>query len=203
MARAKTKAAGANLPVPQSDAEAEQMIAQLGAIQRDLAEAQNHHNAQVSALETAFAEVKKASQQAQTAITEGLAIWASAHRDRLTNGGRTKTVQLASGVILWRLGASSVTHRALKVDEVVALVWERINERFAIAEDKRRSRKDRETARIEAERFRQFLRTTVTLNKDAMHEDREFAETLPGVSFSNPGESFAVEPTVSQISEVA
>lgn len=203
MARAKTKAAGANLPVPQSDAEAEQMIAQLGAIQRDLVEAQNHHNAQVSALETAFAEVKKTSQQAQTAITEGLAIWASAHRDRLTNGGKTKTVQLASGVILWRLGVPSVSHRPLKVEEVVESIAERVRALFDVVGDKATSRKDREAAVAEVDRLRRFLRTNITLNKDAMHEDRALAETLPGVSFSNPGESFAVEPTVSQIGEVA
>lgn len=205
MAKAKTKGIGTNLPVPQSDAEAEQQIAKLGALQRDLMTAQARHDASVAALETAHAEAKKVSEDDQKAIVEGLAVWASAHRERLTNGGKTKTVQLASGSILWREGRYSVKHRPLRVEEVIDAVRDRVSAVIeALAKAKSARRRD-EVDRLEGERaaLGSFLRFKVELNKEAMLADRIVAETVPGVTIPRGPEEFAVEPLASQIGEVA
>lgn len=205
MARAKTKAAGTNLPVPQNDAEAEQLVAQLGVRQRDLVTAKAHHDAAVAALETEWAKVKKESEEAQKAITEGLAIWASANRERLTNGGKSKTVHLPTGTVLWREGRYSVKHRGLTNENVVEAIRERISMLETAMAEAKRERRNVEAAEHYAkiQILEGFLRTKVEPNKDAMLAAREVAETVRGVTIPRAAEEFAVEPLASQIREVA
>lgn len=205
MARAKTKAAGTNLPVPQNDAEAEQLIAQLGALQRDHAQAQARHDAVIAHHEEEHGKAVKAFQDRQTAIIEGLLVWATANRDRLTDGGRTKTVQLASGEIAWKFGTPAVAHRGLKQEDVVARIRGRLEAIHAEAQQHKRERRHEAAEQAMAE-FRMlglFIRTKATLDKEAMHANRRLAETIDGVTFTTPGEDFAVTPLASQISEVA
>ena len=203
MARAKTKAT--NLRVPQSDAEAEQMIAQLGASQRDQAEAKARHDAVIAGLEESYGKAVKAFQEAQAGLIEGISVWAAANRERLTAGGKTKTVQLASGTILWRDGRYAVKHPQLRVDDVILAVHDRIkqiNDQITASGTKLRTKA---TAPLweELETLNGFLRGKITLNKDAMLAAREIAERVPGVSIPRGPEEFAVEPTASQIKEVA
>lgn len=203
MARAKTKAIA--LRVPQSDAEAEQMIAQLGASKRDQVEAQTRHNAVIANLEESHAKAVKGFQNAQTALIEGISVWATAHRERLTNGGRTKTVKLASGEISWKFGTAAVVHRPLKQEDVVGRILAR---RDAVYAEALKHQTDRhheayEQAMSEFRMLGLFIRAKYSLDKDAMHANRPLAEKIEGVSFTTPGETFAVEPLASQIAEVA
>lgn len=204
MARAKTKGVGTNLPVPQTDAEAEQMIAQLGALQRDQVATKARHDASVAALETDHAQAKKASEQQQTALIEGLAIWASANRERLT-GGKTKTVHLPTGTLSWRDGRYAVRHGKLKIEDVIVAVRERRIEvvgLLATAKSERR-KDDVEQLTDTLAKLDTFLRPKVELSKDAMLAAREVAETVPGVTIPRGPEEFVVEPLASQIREVA
>ncbi|GJD93396.1 host-nuclease inhibitor Gam family protein [Methylobacterium iners] len=205
MARAKTKAAGTNLPVPQNDAEAEQLIAKLGASQRDQTEAQARHDAVIAAHEAEHGKTLKEFQEAQTAIIEALAIWASANRERLTQGGRSKTVQLPTGTVLWREGRFSVKHRGLRNEDVVEAIRERIAVLEAAMADAKQARRNVEAAEHYAkiQILEGFLRTKVEPNKDAMLAAREVAETVRGVIVTRSPEEFAVEPLASQIREVA
>lgn len=203
MARAKTKAP--NLRVPQNDAEAEQMIAQLGASQRDQAMAKARHSAVIARLEEDHGKATKEFKETQTALIEGISAWATAHRDRLTNGGRTKSVQLPTGEISWKFGVPSVVHRPLTQDDVVARILARRDAVYAEAQQYKRERRHEAHEKTMAE-FRMlglFVRTKFTLDKEAMHANRPLAETIEGVSFTKPGETFAVEPLASQIAEVA
>lgn len=200
MARAKTKAT--NLRVPQSDAEAERMIAQLGASQRDQAEAKARHDAVIADLETEHGKVMKAAQEEQAGLIEGISVWAAANRERLTAGGKTKTVQLASGTILWRDGRYAVKHRGLKEEDVVRAIHDRIDElREQAAGETRRSVALQ--LKAQADILDGCLRRTIKPNKDAMLAAREVAATVSGIVIDREPESFAVEPIVSQIGEVA
>lgn len=130
---------------------------------------------------------------------------AEANRDRLTNGGRTKKVQLTTGEIFWRLGTPAVAHRGLKVDDVVAAIRGRIEQVWAEAQaaKKKRNHGAAEAATAQYHALGLFLRVKTTIDKDAMQANRKLAESVPGVTFTNPGESFSVEPLASQIREVA
>lgn len=90
MPRAKTKAAGTNLPVPQNDAEAEQLIARLGVLQREDAAAQAVHDAQVAALEERRGIAVKVFQEVQGVIVDALNVWATANRERLTQAAGSR-----------------------------------------------------------------------------------------------------------------
>ena len=200
MARAKTKAT--NLRVPQNDAEAEQMIAQLGASQRDQVAAKVRQDAVIDALETEHGKVMKAFQEEQAGLTEGISVWAAANRERLTSGGKTKTVQLASGTILWRDGRYAVKHRGLKEEDVVRAVHDRIDElRGKAAGEPRRSVALQ--LKAQADVLEGCLRHIVKPNKDAMLAAREVAATVSGIVIEREPESFAVEPIASQIGEIA
>lgn len=202
MARAKTRAAGINLPVPQSDAEAEQMIARLGASQRDQAEAQARHDAVIAAHEAEHGKALRDYQDAQAAMIEGLSIWASANRERLTQGGKSKTVQLPTGKVLWREGRYAVKHRGLKVEDVAQAIQTRIAEILGLRATERR-KSVAVALDAEADTLGGMLRRTVAPNKDAMLAAREVAEKIPGVTIERGPEEFVVEPLGSQIREVA
>lgn len=206
MPRAKTKAAGSNLPVPQSDAEAEQLIARLGVLQRDHAAAEAVHDGQVAALEEKHGAAVKVFQEAQGVIVDALSIWATANRERLTQGGKTKTVQLPTGTVLWRDGRFAVKHRGMKVEEVVTAIRQQIAsiENLLLHPPKGRRRPfPREALEQRLGVLRTFLRIKVDPNKEAMLAARELAETIPGVTVPRGPEEFAVEPLASQIREVA
>lgn len=202
MAKAKIKAAGTNLRVPQSDGEAELMLAQLGASQRDQADAQARHDAVIAAHEAEHGKAVKEFQDAQAAMIEGLSIWASANRQRLTQDGRTKTVQLPTGKLLWREGRLSVKHRGLKAEDVVQLIHARIAEILALRASERRKSVALQLDQ-EADVLGGMLRRTVQPNKEAMLANREVAEKLPGITITRGDEEFVAEPIGSQISEVA
>lgn len=205
MAKAKTKAAGIALRVPQSDAEAEQMIAELGASHRDEAEAKDHHDAQVAALKEGYGETVRAFQKAQADLTEGLSVWASANRERLTRSGKTKTAHFESGSISWRDGVYAVKHRGLKNEDVLVAIQERID---ALEEGRKQAKAD--GLKVEAAKclasikiLQGMIRWKAEPNKDAMIAGREIAETIRGVTVPRGPEEFIVKPLASQISEVA
>lgn len=205
MARAKTKAAGTNLPVPQSDAEAEQLIARLGALQRDHATAEAAHDAQVAALEEKFGVTVKAFQEVQGVFVDALNVWATANRERLTQGGKTKTVQMPTGTLLWREGRYAVKHRGMKNEDVVKAIQDRLGElgdQYVAAKGERR--KEAADALLHAAGvLKGFLRHRTEPNKEAMLAAREMAETVPGITVPRGPEEFVVEPLASQIREVA
>lgn len=135
-------------------------------------------------------------------LIEGISVWAAANRERLTSGGKTKTVQLASGTILWRDGRYAVKHRGLKEEDVVRAIQERIAGLNAeAAAESRRSVAFR--LKAQAETLAGCLRHTVKPSKDAMLAARDVAATVPGVVIDREPESFSVEPLASQIAEVA
>lgn len=205
MAKAKTKAAGTNLPVPQNDEQAEQLVARLGALQRDDAAAKAAHDALVAALEEKRGIAVKVFQEVQGVIVDALNVWATANRDRLTHGGRAKTVRLPTGSILWRDGKYSVKHRGLKNEDVVQAVFDRIEalEADITTAKRERRRKDAVALLAQVEALQGFLRHKVEPNKDAMLAAREIAETIRGVTVTRAGEEFVVEPLASQIGEAA
>ena len=203
MAKAKTRAA--NLRVPQTDGEAEQMVARIGVLHRQEAAARAEHDGTIALIEERFASAEKARCAEADTLIEALKIWAEANRDRLTQGGRTKTVQLATGEISWKFGTPSVSHRGLKVDDVIGRVRGMMERLYAEAQQAERERHHGAEAACMA-RYRAlglFLRTKTNLDKEAMHANRTLAEQIEGVSFTSPGESFHVEPLASQIREVA
>lgn len=165
-ATARSKTRGANIPVPQSREEAAGMIARLGVLRREIARTEADLNDEIAALKTSAEKAVAPLSEEADALTEGVKTWCEANRSRLTDGGKTKTADLGTGTISWRLRPPSVTVRG--VDTVIDA--------------------------LKALGFSRFVRVKEEVNKDAMRAEADVARTVPGVSIGSPGEDFVVEP---------
>lgn len=167
MARPKVKTAGANLPVPQGDAEAREAIRELGDINREILRAEAEMNDKIAALQLEYGNLVAPLREAAQAKVEGLRIFAEANRDRLTNGGKVKFHRFATGEISWRQKPAKVNVRGTEavIDAIKAM---------GLA--------------------KKFLRVKTEINKEAMLEDRKTAAAIRGVTIGSDGEDFLVEP---------
>jgi phage host-nuclease inhibitor protein Gam len=168
----RIKAPAETVAAPQTRAEAERMLARLGELQRDVALIEAAATEAVTARKAeAEAEAKPLAEEAER-LRRGLQLWAEANRQTLTDGGRTKTVTLATGEIAWRLRPPSV--RLKDVPRVVEALLQ-----LGLA---------------------RFLRVKHEVNKEAMLAEPAVATTVPGVSISSEGEEFIVTPLAVEIS---
>lgn len=168
----KTKTLGVNLPVPQTRDDAADWLRQIGEANRDVARIEADLNDELARLkETAE---KKAAPLRETVkgLTEGLKFWAEANRDALTGGGKTKTADLGTGKVSWRLRPPSV----------------------------RISGMDRVVAAIKQLGLTRFLRVKEEVNKEALLADPETARGIAGVVIGSEGEDFIAEPFEAEIS---
>ena len=164
----KSKRQADPTPVPQSATEASTMLADLGAEQRDLAVIQAALDEAVAAAK-AKAEADAAPVKTRIAAMErGLEIWATANRQALTDGGKTKTITLPAGTLAWRAAPPSVSIKGVR--EVLG---------WLVAE---------------GGDFAGFLRTKAEIDKEAMLKDPALAAKVPGVTIGSTGEAFVVEP---------
>lgn len=104
MAKTKRqKTAATAVPVPQSRAEAEAALAEIGERRRELTLIGAVMNDEIARIKEIREKEAEPHRRRIEALTEGLETWAAAHRDELTRGGRTKTVALGTGRIKWRV----------------------------------------------------------------------------------------------------
>lgn len=168
----KTKTLGVNLPVPQSRDDAAESLRQIGEAGRQIARIEADMNDELARLKERAEAAAAPLREQVTARTEGLKIWAEANRDGLTNGGKTKTADLGTGKLSWRLRPAAV--RVSGVDRVIEA--------------------------IRKLGFSQFLREKTEINKEAMLADADKARLIAGVSIGSEGEDFIVEPFEAEIS---
>lgn len=171
----KLKRAAEAVRAPRDRAEAEEMLAQLGAVQRDLALAEAALAETVAGAKAAAEAAARPLQAQQEALLRGLQLWAEANRHALTEGGRTKTVKLATGEIAWRARPPKVVLRDLTAvqEALVSLGLQR------------------------------FLRTKVEVNKEAMLAEPAVARQVPGVSIGSEGEEFVAAPVAAALAGAA
>ena len=158
---------GLNLPVPQTDEDAISAIAEIGRLQRQVDALKVELDDKISGLKEEYGHQITPLSQTLKARQEGLKAYCEANRDRLTNGGKVKFHQFATGRISWRLRPAKVSLRG--VDGVIAAI---------------------QSLGLGA----RFLRTKHEVRKDALLEERETALTIPGVAIGTEGEDFIVEP---------
>lgn len=173
MARHKTRAA--NLPVPQTREQAQQSVTRIGQLQRDLTRMEVAMNDVIAAAKAKFEEKAAPLNGDLDAITEGLRVWADANRDELTDGGKTKTADLGTGKIAWRMRPPSV--RAPKAAEKLAEV----------------------IAWLRKRKLERFIRVSEEIDREAMLREPALVAAAPGVSIASAGEDFIVEPVAAEL----
>lgn len=162
----KAKTVSPSLPVPQSRDEAAASLARIGALSRDAGRIEADMNDRIATLKERAEAAAGPLRDEAKALLEGLRTWCEAHRVDLTQGGRTKTADLGTGTVSWRMRPPKVTLR-----DVEAVL-----------------------ARIKALGLTRFLRVKEEPNKEAMLAEPPLARTIAGVSIAPAGEDFIVEP---------
>jgi phage host-nuclease inhibitor protein Gam len=175
MSPAKREKRPAMTVVPKSREEASQMVAQIGSHQRQRERIQATMNDEIATLRARYEEKAQEHGRAIADLVVGLQAWAEANRVDLTEGGKTKTVTLASGEVRWRTNPPKVSVRGglqAVIDSIKAL---------GLAP--------------------QFVRFKEELNKEAMLAEPAVAQGIKGVRIEQ-SENFVVEPFELHLEEV-
>lgn len=172
--KSRQKVAAVDHWVPQTRDEVNDAIAELGRHQRERARIQASMNDEIAAVKAKHEGNAKPLGDRIAELTKGIHLWCEANRTRLTDGGKVKFHEFATGLVKWRLTPWSVA--VSKVSDVLAL--------------------------LKAKGMSQFIRTKEELDKEALLDAREaMTDQVKGLSFKQK-EEFAVIPHESNLEEV-
>lgn len=152
--------------VPKSREGLAEFVRQIGDHRRAIDTAQIRLNNQIERLKAQAGEVSRPHEEAIGQLLEGAFVFAAGNREELTEGGKTKTVQLPTGVILWRTTPPSAS---IRNKEVVIASCESLG-------------------------LTRFIRVRKEPDKEAMLKEPEVAKTIKGVTITQR-EEFVVKPS--------
>jgi phage host-nuclease inhibitor protein Gam len=173
-AAAKTKTPATKVFVPQSRAQVTEAIALIGKHQRERTRIQATMNDNLALIREKFEAEAAPLGETLNALTEGVHVWCEAHRDELTEGGKTKTANLASGHVKWRISPPKVL---IKGAETVIEIFR-------------------------ARGLLGFIRTKEEIDKEAILADPEAVAGIRGVRIEQ-AEQFVIEPFETELEEIA
>ncbi len=153
------------IAVPKNVEEAADFLAQIGQEQRATNKIQLALNNKVGQLTTKAMADSEPHQIKLTELVEGLFAFAEAHREKLTDEGKCKTVEVPTGTFGWRMTPPAVSLR--DVEEIL---------------------KD-----LKKLKLKRFIRLKQEVNKEAMLKEPELAQTVKGVKISQR-EEFIAKP---------
>jgi len=174
MTKAKAKTAAVAVKVPQSREEAAQALRIFGENLRAIGRIEADMNDELAAVKERFEAKAGPVREAAEAAMQGLQVWCEANRDSILDK-RTKTADLGTGKVSWRLRPPTVTVRGA---EAVLEACARMG-------------------------FARFVRTKSEINKEAMLAEAAIARTIPGVSIKSGGEDFVAEPFEAELAGAA
>lgn len=172
MAR-KVKAQATPVKVPQSREEAAEFIRMIGIAQRERQRVEARLNDDVEALKAQAERVAKHLALMIESLAQGLEIWAAANRDALTEGGKRKTAELATGELRWRMTPPAVAIKSAKA-VISALMTHGLD---------------------------RFLRRKIEVDKEAILKEPEAVAGIAGLAISQR-EEFVIVPNETKLEEV-
>ena len=174
MAKRKKVKAQAAVGVMQSRDEVITAVAQIGELVRERTRIEAAMNDELAVVKARFETEAQPHGERITALTIGVQTWCEAHRSDLTQGGKTKTVQLPTGEVKWRVTPPSVS---IKGTEAVLQL-------------------------LRNKQLVQFIRAKEEVNKEAILADPKAVAGIAGITI-NQKEEFVIEPFAAQLDEVA
>ncbi|ELJ9127833.1 host-nuclease inhibitor Gam family protein [Salmonella enterica] len=167
MAKKVTKMKGTAETAPQTRDEVSRDIRKLGDEQREAIRLEAAMNDEIAAITERYTPLIEAHKKSIKALFKGISDWCKTNRDELTNGGKTKTANLTTGNVSWRLGNPSCS-----VSRDVEPVLDMLH-------------------RLGLERF---IRTKEEVNKEAVLADPAAVKGIVGITVKQATESFYVDP---------
>lgn len=171
---AKIKKNAQSHRVPQNREEAVNMITSIGNNQRERQRLTADMDDEISVIRERYdKQINPLNTEIQE-LTDGLHTWAEANKDVLTNGGKTKTANMMTGEIKWRMRPMSC--KAVRVKEAIEEI------------------KQKGLAKL-------FIRTKEEINKEAILAAPDKVKGFSWISLEQ-GEDFVIEPFETNIEEV-
>lgn len=169
MAAATKRIKTETLPVPATQAEAEQLLQDIGDLQREVGRLEADMNDQLSRVKQGYEDQAKPLNQQIEAKFAALHAWAEAHRgELLAKGG--KTAKLATGEVSWRTTPPSVS---LRQPGVVIETLKRLG-------------------------LGRFVRAKEEVNKEAILSEPDAVKGVAGITIGQK-EEFVAKPFSSEI----
>ncbi|EDN6659394.1 host-nuclease inhibitor protein Gam [Salmonella enterica] len=165
---AKTKRikSAAAVYVPQNKEDVIGDIKKIGDLQRELEREQTIMNDAIGEITERHAPGIESLKKDIDTLSKGVQGWCEAHRDELTQNGKTKTASLITGKVEWRNRPPSVGIRGAET----------------VLETLRRLNLDR------------FIRTKEEINKDAILNEPEVVKGVAGIIIRSGIEDFSITP---------
>lgn len=181
------------IDVPQDDAAADAILKTYGETANALTRLATAMNDEIADLKAEFEKQAGPLRENLQLMEKQLAAFAAAHRDRLTDKNKTKTVKMGAGEIGWRNDPPSVKWKSgFKVELIVS------NIRGMIAD----LREAEEAEEIERRaKLTTFLRVKAEPNKEAMLANPDLAKEVPGVRIVAGEEQFFLAPIGLELAE--
>lgn len=124
------------IAVPSSQAEAEQLLADIGRLQRQVVKTEAEMNDVLISIKDKFEKLAQPLNEQIETKFQALHFWAEANRHELLKG-KLKTVRLSTGELLWRNTPPAVKFKkGVKVDAIVAaLKAAKLNDLVRVVEE--------------------------------------------------------------------
>jgi phage host-nuclease inhibitor protein Gam len=160
---------------PRSMLEAQNSLARIGELRRDLARHEAEMNDELADVRGRWQEGAADAQEELAKREAGLKAYCDTYRNGLTDSGRRKFYDFPTGRVGWRVRPPMVVLRNLK--NVLAAIHKL--------------------------KLTEFLRVKEEVDKEAMLAHQVIAQKIPGVKIRSAGEEFYIEPREEDLGEVA
>lgn len=158
--------AAAQVYAPQTTNDCAADIKKLGDLQRQFNRTAADMNDEIAAITKRYQpKLEDLTGRIET-LQQGVQTYCEAHRDELTGGGKTKTANLVTGNVLWRIRPPSV---AIRGAEAVIETLKRMG-------------------------LGKFVRTKEEINKEAILNEPDQVRGIAGISVVSGVEDFVIEP---------
>ena len=171
----KIKSQAATYVIPQSRPEMVESISEIGRHQRLLDKINAEMNDELAKIKQRYEESAEPHSKAISDLSKGVQAYCEAHRDELTDHGKTKTIGLPSGEVKWRACPPSV--KIYGADAVIKM--------------------------LQKKGMFGFIREKIEINKEAILADPKAVIGIKGITIVDDKEEFVIEPFESKLEAVA
>lgn len=152
--------------VPQTRDEVVSDIKTIGDVQREITRLETEMNDEIGAVTERYAGPVDDLKKRLAGLQSGVQGWCEAHRAELTDNNKVKFANLVTGEVQWRCRPPSVTVRG--AESVLEL--------------------------LKVKGLERFIRTKEEVNKEAILNESDAVDGVPGVTINRDVEDFAIVP---------